>query len=171
MCAHRLPPTPLPVPLPENPAEALAAPLPRMHPADAWMLDVRRTQADRLRETIRARSEWIDARRRELWKRMDRLQAWTRAAAPAPPPDHGRTPLPLPYAAAVPSTLPGRVLASVGDRLERVLRAVAAAEMHAGGEAAASDPAPGTGATWIPDPLAPERVRLSAVGTTPPPLW
>ncbi len=73
MQAYRMhaPPRGLPVP-----AEAEDGPASRgtLTPADGWSLEQLRARSERLAQSIRARNEWIEARRAELWARMDRMR-------------------------------------------------------------------------------------------------
>lgn len=43
-------------------------------PVDGWFLDEMRAWAECQAEAIRARNDWVEARRRELWASMDRLR-------------------------------------------------------------------------------------------------
>lgn len=83
MQAHGTPPRPLPGPA-ATPEPALRFAPGDVRPYDARFLDEMRVRSLRQAEAIRARSEWIEARVRDLWARMDRLRDETRARASSP---------------------------------------------------------------------------------------
>lgn len=74
MQAHGTSPRPVPDPAATAEAGYDPAPAQRARPAYASFLDEIRARAERQAEAIRAQSEWVEARRRELWARMDRLR-------------------------------------------------------------------------------------------------
>lgn len=91
-------------------------------PVDGWVLDEIRTRTERMDEVIRSRNEWIEARRLELWERMDRLQLRLEARASDP---GGRGVVRFPGPALPPSVAtratPAELFRSLAERIEAMI--------------------------------------------------